>query len=152
MKVLDIAMFVFIFGLIIGTLDAFSTTQVVAMNNTMYLFGGDMASSGFTMDPNYNVSSQYINGTLLINDLQEMVPENTTYYEASILPSVSWIIVLGSALFKFLLAVTCIGHYIASYIPGMPQSFAFAMDLIMWIPYSLAIIQFVTGRSLKLMR
>jgi len=134
MRIYDISLFVFIFVTILGTFNAME-----AARTGWYIFGAPAGVS---------VNATTVNATDIVG---QVMPSNTTmsYYEAL---TESWLgipIRAVNALWGFFRVALFMGHYLQELIPFIPTELAWAIDIMVGIPWAVGAIQLLTGRYIE---
>jgi len=134
MRIYDISLFVFIFVTILGTLNAME-----AARTGWYIFGAPAGVS---------VNATTVNATDIVG---QVMPSNTTmsYYEAL---TESWLgipIRVINAVWGFFKVALGMGHYLQELIPFIPTELAWAIDIMVGIPWAIGAVQLITGRYIE---
>jgi hypothetical protein len=132
MNITSIAVFMFAVLLSVGAVDSAG------------LFGGTPVG--------YDVSDLNSTASAMTGTSGYQIAGSATAAQAGILGTL-WYIVQGfTILLKALYIALFTGPYLMQLIPWLPGSFVFVLQAVIYVVYGIGIIQFLTGRSEKMMR
>jgi len=132
MNITNIAVFMFAVLLSVGAVDSAG------------LFGG--TPEGYNVG-DLNSTAADMTGTAAYQN-----PASATSAQAGVLATLGHIVEAFTIILKALYIALFTGVWIMSLMPWMPSSFVFVLQAVIYVVYGLGIIQFMTGRSEKMMK
>ncbi|MEM4706891.1 MAG: hypothetical protein QXW27_05060 [Candidatus Methanomethylicaceae archaeon] len=133
MRIMEISIFLWCFLLMAGAFQA-SVPNIFGGENTLNI-----------TIPNYLPNATEISNTFT-NETE------LSYYQAITLGGIQWIISGINTLWIIFTPAINIGGWLHGLLPFLPIAFCNALTIITWIIYIVGLIQFITGRSMKIMR
>lgn len=143
MRIMDVSIFLWCFLLMAGAFQA----------SVPSIFGGENPIS--TTVPSLPNATEISNTFVPYNSTEANSIDPwyvVSYYQAMVIGTVQWVISAVNTMWTIFAPAINIGGWLQGMLPFLPAEFCGALTVITWIIYVAGIIQFITGRSFKMMR